>query len=371
MIPSHGVVAVYETPNGAFSLREYPIRAPGDDEVLVKIRLSTICRSDIHSYEGKRPNPCPGVLGHEIIGTVIALGKNITHDMRGDSLSVGDRITWSEYFVESGQYMAEVLDLPQKSPVLEKYGHMSADQSPHHHGGFAQYCYVLAKSWILKIPDALSDEEATPINCGVATMMAVVEACHIEFGDVVLIQGLGLLGLYGAAIAKSRGAKLVIGIDAVQTRREQSIEFGVDLTFTPEQLNDAFVLQTIGNVTQGRGVDAVMEVCGVPQAVADGVRCLRTGGIYVIGGLVSPGADVSVDGNLILKKMLTIRGIHNYHPRHLVQALDFVVANRSRFPFKSLVDAIYPLSRVFQAMHDASARRTLRAAISPFITDPQ
>ena len=64
-------------PNGPFEVREFPLRPPRADEILVKVRMSTICRSDIHSYQGHRPNPCPGVLGHEIIGTIVELGTNV------------------------------------------------------------------------------------------------------------------------------------------------------------------------------------------------------------------------------------------------------------------------------------------------------
>jgi alcohol dehydrogenase len=63
--------------------------------------------------------------------------------------------------------------------------------------------------------------------------------------------------------------------------------------------------------------------------------------------------------------MLTVRGVHNYHPRNLIEALDFVVTHRTRYPFHILVDGRYPLDRVGDAMADAAARRVLRAAIVP------
>src|SRR3546814_5513907 len=59
--------AIYTAPNEPFVVKDYPLRPVAVGEVLVRVRMSTICRSDIHSYEGKRPNPCPGILGHEII----------------------------------------------------------------------------------------------------------------------------------------------------------------------------------------------------------------------------------------------------------------------------------------------------------------
>ena len=364
MTAATGRLAVYAEPNAPFEIVEFPLRAPAPGEVLVRIRMSTICRSDIHSYQGHRPNPCPGVLGHEIIGIIESLGAGVERDMRGDPLAVGQRITWSEYFIPGRNYYTEVLDLPHKSPGVDKYGHMAAATLPHHHGGFGEYCYILPQSWILRLPDELSDEEATPINCGVATMIAVTEAAGIRIGQAVVVQGLGLLGLYGAAIAKARGARLVIGLDTVAERREQARRFGVDFSFDPSS-ERAELLREIRAICRPEGADAVLEVCGVPEVIPLGIDMLRVGGTYVLGGVVNPQAMVTLDANLLLRKLLTLRGVHNYHPRNLIEALDFVVANRQRFPFHDLVDGKYSLDQVNQAMAEAAARRVLRAAIVP------
>ena len=72
-----GRAVVYDSPNTPFVIREYPVRDVKPDEALVRITMSTICRSDIHSYQGNRPNPCPGILGHEIIGVIEQLGADI------------------------------------------------------------------------------------------------------------------------------------------------------------------------------------------------------------------------------------------------------------------------------------------------------
>lgn len=361
MMAESGRIAVYDAPGRPFELRSFPLRAPRAGEALVKIRMSTICRSDIHSYLGHRPNPCPGVLGHEIIGTLVSLGEGVTHDMRGEALSRGDRVTWSEYFIPGPSYYTEVLDLPQKSPGVDKYGHMAVSTDPHHHGGFGEYCYILPQSWILKLPKELSDEEATPINCGVATVICVAEKAEVTMGDAVVVQGLGLLGLYAAAICKARGARLVVGLDTVAARREMSKRFGVDHALDPS----AATPEQIRNLCKPEGADAVIEVCGVPEVIPAGIQYLRTGGRYVLAGVVNPESFVRIDANLLLRKLVTLRGVHNYHPRNLVEALDFVVANRKRFPFHDLVDGKYRLEDVGRAMKDAEERRVLRAAIVP------
>ena len=364
-LPKEGRLAVYDKPNQPFEVRMFPIREPNADEVLIKIRMSTICRSDIHSYLGHRPNPCPGVLGHEIIGNIVALGKDITHDMRGDPLKIGDRVTWSEYFIPGNNYYTEVLDSPQKSPGVDKYGHMAVNTDPHHHGGFGEYCYILPKSWILKLPDGMTDEEATPVNCGVATVICVTEKAEIKMGDSVIIQGLGLLGLYAAAICKARGARLVIGLDTVQSRRELAQKFGADVVFNPEDYSEEELIKKIKTLCKPEGADAVIELCGHPEVIPAGIQYLRIGGQYVLGGVVNPDSYVNIDVNQILKKLITLRGVHNYHPRHLIEALDFVFVNKSRFPFHELVDGKYKLNEIDKAMKDAGDRKVLRAAIIP------
>ena len=147
-----GRAVVYPAPNEPFEVREYPVRDARAGEVLVRISMSTICRSDIHSYEGHRPNPCPGILGHEIIGIIEQIGAGVGHDLRGDPLAVGDRITWTEYFADGPSYYRDVHDMPQKAPGLRKYGHDLVDDDPHFLGGFADYCYILPGTGILKLP---------------------------------------------------------------------------------------------------------------------------------------------------------------------------------------------------------------------------
>jgi putative phosphonate catabolism associated alcohol dehydrogenase len=363
--PRIAIAAVYEAPNAPFVLKEFPLRPVKRGEVLVRVSMSTICRSDIHSYEGRRPNPCPGILGHEIIGRIVEIGEGIERDMRGDPLKIGDRITWSEYFFDGQCYYREVLDMPQKCQGVRKYGHDLAADDPHFLGGFAEYCYILPGTWILKLPPDLSDEEAAPLNCGVATMASVTEAAEIGLGDAVVVQGLGLLGLYGAAMAKARGARCVIGLDAVARRLEVAKKFGVDHAIDISRAAAQSVVEQVRTLCRPDGADAVIEVCGVPDVIPQGLQMLRVGGRYVIAGLVNPNANVTIDANMLVKRWVTMRGIHNYHPRHLIAALDFVMANRTRFPFREIVDAKFALKDLGAAFKKAAERTVLRAAIVP------
>ena len=360
-----GRIALYEAPNRPFEIREYPLRTVAPGEALVRVSMSTICRSDIHSYQGHRPNPCPGLLGHEIVGMLDQLGADVTHDLRGDRLAVGDRVTWTLFFHDGASASGQLHDLPQKAPGIRKYGHDRVTEDPHFLGGFADYCYILPGTGILKLPDGLSDAEAAPLNCGVATMICVAEAADIALGETVVVQGLGLLGLYGCAIAKARGARRVIGLDAVPDRLALAHKFGADVTLDVRTLESVDLIAAVREATPPNGADVAIEVCGRPEAVPLAIPMLRIGGRCVIAGLVNPGATFSLDGNQILRNWITLKGVHNYHPRHLVKALDFVTANRERFPFSELVDATFPLQQIDAAFASAADRTTLRAAIVP------
>ena len=360
-----GRAAVYDAPNQPFVIREYPVRDVKPDEVLTRVIMATICRSDIHSYQGHRPNPCPGILGHEIIGIIEQMGAKIHDDMRGDPLSLGDRVTWTEYFHQGESYHRNIKDMPQKSPGIRKYGHDLVEDDPHFLGGFADYCYIMPGTGILKLPAELSDEEATPLNCGVATMISVVEAAEIKMGDCVVVQGLGLLGLYGCAIARARGARTIIGLDAVADRLEMAKLFGADETIDVTSMNEDDLVAKVRALCPPDGADVAIEVCGLASVVTTGIHMLCVGGRYIIAGLVKPNDEFMLDGNEVLRKWITLKGVHNYHPRHLIQALDFVMTNRKRFPFKDMVDAKFSLDELNEAFSKAADRSVLRAAIIP------
>src|ERR1700722_18384438 len=100
--------AVYEAPNAPFVLKEFPVRPAKRNEVLVRVTMSTTCCSEIHSYEGRPTNTYPVFFVFEIIGFNEERGEGINRDMRGDSLAVDDRITWSEYFFDGQCYYRDV-----------------------------------------------------------------------------------------------------------------------------------------------------------------------------------------------------------------------------------------------------------------------
>jgi alcohol dehydrogenase len=370
-----------------FELREYPLPAVAERTILVKVLCCTICRSDYHTYSGKRNGPVPLILGHEIIGEIVELGKGVSCDMNDRPLMVGNRITWT-ITAGCGQcYYCRVAELPMKCIHLFKYGHDSCAEPPHFLGGFAEYCLIQPGTGVIKVPDELPDEVAAPANCALATVMACWDAASLKRGDSVLIQGAGGLGCYAAAVARSSGCKRVIVADVSAKRLEFARLFGATdtievqrtgrsgsgvsdqkETLTANSGTAVSLVEQSREFTEGRGVDRVLEVTGVPEAVPAGLRCLRKGGLYIEAGCSFPAARVDLDLSIILWNRITVTGVHNYHSRHLKAAVDFLEAEKERFPFEKIVTKRYPLEQIDRAMEAAASGEELRVAVFPSIT---
>ena len=167
----------------------------------------------------------------------------------------------------------------------------------------------------------------------------------------------------GAPLPK-RG-RCVIGLDSAPDRLAIAAKFGADAVFDIAAMGEDDLVAAVRAECSPDGADCGIEVCGAPAAVPVGLRMLRTGGRYVIGGLVNPDSNFTLDGNAVLRGWLNIKGVHNYHPRHLIQALDFVMTNRDRFPFAEIVDSKFSLDQLNEAFARAANRSVIRAAVVP------
>lgn len=196
-------------------------------------------------------------------------------------------------------------------------------------------------------------------------MAALTEAAGIEPDDTVVVLGAGLLGLYGVAMARAKGSAPVIAIDAVPARRALARRFGAAEAHDPEDLDALSRTTWMRDRSRRGGADVVIETAGAAAALAEGLRLLRPGGRLVTAGLVVPGSSVTLDASEIVRRCATVRGVHNYAPRHLIAALDFVRAQRLRLPLAELVDARFPLEATDAALIAAAERRALRPAVVP------
>jgi len=360
-----GRAAVMTAAKKKLKIREYPLPKVGHGCILVRITCCTICGSDLHSWLGHRKTPIPIILGHEIVGQIVELGEGITHDSGDKPLNIGDRITWTIMDNCGKCYYCREKGLPMKCRYLKKYGHDSCQNPPHFVGGFAEYCYVTPGTCVIKTPENLTDEEVAPANCGLATAIAGWEAAEIRPLENVLIQGAGALGFYAAALAKHYGCNRIIVTDVIEHRLELIKEFGATDTINVRGMEDVEIAQAVFDLTGGFGVDAAMEVAGVPEIIPAGLKCLRIGGRYVEIGCVFHGAHFTYDAGDIAFRMPTIKGVHNYDTKHLQMAIDFLAMTHDIFPFKDIVSHRVNLDDINEGLRIAESGKAIRVAVLP------
>lgn len=342
------VAAVFDGPGRPFRLVEVPIpTSVPAGFALVRIRLATVCGSDLHTCLGRRPGHFPAILGHEGVGDVVALGAG-REDAR-----VGDRVTWPLTDRCGHCHPCTDWNLPQKCDHLFKYGHEPLAVDGGLTGCYATHILLRPGTELLAVPPDLPDELVAPANCALATVLAVTESlphpCRVAW-----VQGCGLLGLYTCAVLRSRGVQRIAVSDPNPDRRRLAVRFGADPDWAEA-----------GSGPGAGTADVVVEVAGVPQVVPAGVEALRPGGHYLLAGMVLPGPNLALGGESVVRKCLTIRGTHNYAPRHLQQALGFLRTHRDAYPWQSLVSPPLPLEAMNEALQLAAGGRWARVSIRP------
>ena len=335
-----------------------------EDEVLVKVTCCTICGSDLHTFSGRRKCASPCVLGHEIIGTVESwAGAKVPVDFSGQPVAKGQRITWS-LAVGCGDCFYCNRQMPQKCVSLFKYGHNVFDGKGVS-GGLSEYCVLKKGTPIFPIDSNVPDAVACPANCATATVMAAIRVAEVvrKVNDsVVLVTGMGMLGLSACAILQKMGAKQIIAVDPNQERLELATRFGANVTL--EGLKD-IGQQTGAGKDEIEGVDFAFEFSGVSAAVKDCLNALGIGGVGVLAGSVFPSECVEINPEDMVRKLLTVRGIHNYTPKDLESALKFVTDYHNKFPFAQLVSRTFPLEETEAAFRYSTESSPVRVAVVP------
>ena len=332
------------------------------DQVLVRITLSTICGSDVHTWLGHRPFPTPCVLGHEMIGKIVKLGENVKQDFEGNNLNLGDRITWSMTVGCSNCFFCKN-NIPQKCINLFKYGHENNDSLPFPNGGLSQYVILKEKTVIFKIPDDLTDEEVSPLMCAGACVLNGLELANFSNCNFFVVQGCGALGMYACAFGKALGAKKIIAIDKIQSRLDFAKQFGADYTLLSD--GNTSIIDEIKKITNGKKADYVIEVTGDPSVIELGLKSLRIGGKYILLGALYPGSNFTIDSSEIICNAIQIIGLHNYSPEYLGKSLKLVSKTKSKIPYGKIVGPIFDLSKsdVESAFNLLDTKKSIRPGI--------
>ncbi len=366
---STGRMAIYTGLGDPFQLKEYPVPDPEPGAILVKVTLANICGSDLHMWRGDIDiaalgSPMPAAMGHEMTGTVEKLGAGVTTDSAGQPLSVGDRVVY-RYFNPCGR-CAFCLRGEDTACFANLMYIASSDAPPHFRGAYADYYYCYPNQTVIKVPDALTDEMVAPVNCALSEVIFGLEKVRFGFGETIVIQGAGGLGIYSTAVAREMGAEKIIVIEGIDERIELVKSFGADEIVDMKQYKtpEERVMRVL-ELTGFQGAHVVAELAGVPAALPEGINMLGQGGRCLEIGNISPGHTSEIDPSLLVMGSKTIYGVTFYSADALKKALDFLNRAKDRYPFEKILSRKYSLDDINQAFEDQNNGLVSRSAIVP------
>lgn len=335
-----------------FELREIPDPVAPDDGLVLKTEACGVCGSDLRRWREGPPAGVEGIVqGHELAGTVVEVGKDVTHYSVGDRLAIAPDIHCGRcYYCQRGMYnLCDNLRL--------------VGITPGYPGGFAEKVVltheILVNGIVHHMPDGLSFAEG-----GLAETLSSVLASHQKAGtsldDTVVIMGTGPIGCLHIAVAKARGAFTIVS-EPSENRRQIAQRFEPDATVDPfnEDLGE-YVRQ----LTHGLGADIV--ICANPIAATQtqAVEIVRKAGrVILFGGLPKSDPMTTLDGNLIHYGEIEVVGAFSYHPTAHESALELL--NRKLIPAEQLITHTMPLERIGKAFETAASGDGLKVIVTP------
>ena len=292
-MPNSMLAVVKPEPKPGAEIREVKVPGFGRTDVLIKVKVASICGTDLHIYEWdrwaqNRIHP-PLIPGHEFCGEVVAFGDEVTSVKEGDFVS-------AEMHVACGKCLQ---CRTGEAHICQNVKIIGVDAD----GAFAEYV-VVPESNIWKLDAAIPQEYASildPLGNAVHSVLAGEIAAK-----TVAITGAGPIGLFSIAVARAVGATTIFAIEVNEHRRNIARKMKADYVIDPSK-EDARAI--VMEKTDGLGVDVVLEMAGHPNAIRTAFDIVRRGGRISLLGLTSKPISLNFSEDIIFKG-ITIQGIN-------------------------------------------------------------
>ncbi|QZA32690.1 zinc-binding dehydrogenase [Hydrogenibacillus sp. N12] len=346
-------------------IERLPIPKPGPGEVLVRVAACGVCHSDLHVLRGEIAFPTPAVLGHEISGTVAAVGPGVT------AVAVGDRVVGT-FILPCGRCEACAAGRDDLCENFFRYNRLSGrlydgrsrlafpDGRPiamYSMGGLAEYA-VLPETAVYRLPDGLPLHPSAVLGCAVMTAYgAVRHGGDVRPGETVAVVAVGGVGLNVVQWARRFGARTVIAIDVEPAKLELARRLGATEAVLAEEAREK-----VRAMTGGKGVDVAFEALGRPETVELALSLVRDGGRLVAIGLAAGEAKAEVPITHLVRRGLSIRGSYGARVRQDLPTMLALVADGA-IDLAGTVTRVYDLAAVNTAYADLAARKIAGRAI--------
>ncbi len=281
---------VYDAPR-SFSITEIAEPTPGPGEVLIKVIQTGICGTDLHIHEGDFYAAFPLIPGHEIVGTIAAVGDSVTSFQIGERVTVNPNISCGHcHACRSGQ--------PLLCSNLKGIG-------TNWPGGFAEY--LTAPAAYTYTVDGLDDDTAVATEPAACAMHGL-ETLQVRPGSTALVFGAGPTGLLLSQLLVAGGAAKVTVAASTAFKLDRARELGIDATYLMDRDNLAEDVTALMQASGGVGYDIVVDATGAPAVTEATVGLARDGGTVMFYGVAGPNDTIRVSPYDIFRREITIKG---------------------------------------------------------------
>lgn len=337
-------VAMYYN-NNDVRLEEMPIPDIGDNELLVKVHASGICGSDV--MEWYRIKKAPRVLGHEITGDIIQLGKNVKKYTVGERVFVSHHVPCNSCrFCRNDQHtLCSTLHSTNFYP-----------------GGFAEYLRVPeinVDHGVFPLPKEISYDEGVFIE-PLACVVRGLRSAMMKPEQTILVIGSGISGLLNIKLAKAWKAGRIIATDIDEYRLKMAKKFGANITLYAQEVNPDAVKQA----NEGRLVDLVVVCTGAVSAVKQALRLVDAGGTILFFAPTEPGVEIPFPLFDLWNKQIKMVSTYAGSPSDIIQAMKLIASKKVQVT--DMITHRLPLSQTTEGFKlVASAQHSMKVIIEP------
>ena len=355
-------------------LKDFPKPQAEHGCVLLKVLSCGVCGTDLHGIEGKREIGYPFIPGHELVAVIDQIGDGAGKSIKligadklekGMRVTINPRITCGDCF-----FCKEMPGHPQKCLNAKTATSMGSAAPPFFFGGFAEYFYALPGSELIALPENLDIRTGAlvePFSCAVGLVdrhrqsFSHIAGNGFEITEPVAVYGAGAIGILMMNAFKIAGAKTIIAIDIDAERLELAKEFGATHCIDSQNKTSGEKIALIREMTNGIGAGIVVEACGVPELIGEGVYALRRGGrLYEVGHLLKT-EPAYIDPYTVCRNEIEILGNYAYPSSNTMRFAAELLA-RNDFPYEKLVSEI-----PFEKGADTIKNKKLGKAVKPVI----
>ena len=349
-----------------FDIKEFPMPAVGDGDILVKVEGCGVCGTDAHEFKRDPFSLIPVALGHEGTGEIVAMGKNVKKDSAGKELHVGDKVVTCMIFKDNPDITMFDLN-KQNVGGADVYG-LLPDDDIHLNGWFSDYILVREGSTVFNVSDLDLDSRILIEPC--AVLVHAVERAKttniLRFNSRVVVQGCGPIGLICIAVLRTMGIENIVAVDGEAKRLEFAKMMGASKTVN---FKDHKGIEALAGAVEasfdGHLADFAFQCTGSPVAHSNIYKFIRNGGGLCELGFFINGGDATINPHFdICSKEITTVGSWVYTLRDYATTFDFLKrAKGIGLPMEKLITHKFPLEEINEALKTNLRMEGLKIAI--------